>query len=341
MKCNNCGCQNSDDSAFCEECGTLLSDDVVGLPPSLVRESEAITTGKSEVDPYQDTVLRYFEQEGLVITSLASGASHIGLHKDEQEDRFVAKVRNYGLHNVSLHISVVADGMGGYAGGEICAEIGAQEFSLAVYQNLPAAENQSVPRTEFIIDLEKRLEQVVPKAMSKANRRVREYLAQTDQDDGGATVVASVVLVDHEYGRIKLFGYSQGDARAIMVMSDGGCIELTQDHAINGKPTRYLGCKDSIGLGAFGKEFWLSDMEVKPVAILLYSDGLWQMLSKEEITARVLELPDAGDLVRQLLTDALTVEIPAGARNPVSAEGLVRTADDNISVIAITFEVEN
>lgn len=335
MKCTNCGAQNDENSAFCDDCGESISENNFEMPPVLFLEPVAGTIKPIE-DPFQNTRLGYYENDPCVIISSASSVAHIGFVKDEQEDRAVVKAKDYGIHDISVYIAVVCDGMGGYSGGEICAQIGVGEFTTAVYEVLPASEDQSIPRTDFIVSLESRLEQTVQAAIAKANRRVRNYLALTGQDGGGAIIVASVILVDHKHGRIKIFGYSQGDARALLFTSDGNHKLLTTDHAINGKPTRFLGVKDSIGTGAFSEEFWFSHLDFNSISLLLYSDGLWQMLTEEEITTITSHAATASQVANGLLNAALQVEIPAGACG-INADPLVTVGDDNIGIVAINF----
>ncbi len=336
MKCATCGAQNDENSAFCEDCGESISENNIEMPQVLFVEP---VVGNIEPiqDPFQNTRLGYYENEPCAIISSASSATHIGFVKDEQEDCALVKAKDYGIHGASIYIAVVCDGMGGYAGGEICAQIGVNEFTTAVYEVLPASEDQSIPRTDFIISLEGRLEQAVQVGISKANRRVRNYLALTGQDGGGAIIVASVILVDHEHGRIKIFGYSQGDARALLFTSDGKHKLLTTDDAINGKPTRFLGAKDSIGIGAFSEEFWFSHLDFNSISLLLYSDGLWQMLTEEEIVNITSHAVTANQVAHGLLNAALQVEIPAGACG-INADPLVTVGDDNIGISVVSFK---
>jgi serine/threonine protein phosphatase PrpC len=336
MKCGNCKYENNENNEFCEECGEALSEQDLSPPPVFDFKSEGSAAATSR-DESEDTRLRYLELSQCKITAHASEISHIGLIKDEQEDRTMCKSRKYLQHGISIYLLGVTDGMGGYPGGENCAEIGLNEFSLAVYEFLPTAEDQNIPRTDFIVNLENCLSKTIPQAISRANTRVRKYLTSRNQEEGGATIVAAAILVDHMYGRVKIFGYSQGDARALLVLSDGSSLLLTKDQTVNGAPTRYLGAKDSIGTGGFIQDFWISDSrKLFPETILFYSDGLWQMLKEEELANISQDFDDTDFLVSRLIQTALLVEIPAGAGKSTDNK-ITLTGDDNISVVAIKF----
>ncbi len=337
MDCKNCQIQNSDNSEFCEDCGEPLSEQDLG-PPTICFEQVG---SNFPPDEFQETRLKYLESNFYEVVSKASSADHIGFVKDEQEDRVLCKERKYLKHNLSLFITGVADGMGGTPGGENCAEIGLNEFALSIYEILPSAEAQVMPRVDFIIELEKLLSKNVSIAISKANARVRKYLSANKDENGnisgGATIVVAAILVDNLYGRIKVFGYSQGDSRGLLVLSDGSSINVTNDHVIEGKPIRYLGAKDSIGLGSFDYEAWASDSKVLfPKAITFYTDGLWQMINELRITELIKFYHSRRvNISNELIVSALTVTTPAGAIG--SAEGKVTKCDDNLSAVTLEF----
>jgi PPM family protein phosphatase len=178
---------------------------------------------------------------------------------------------------------VVADGMGGYKGGEIASNIAVNTFGKILSDSLQKKQEKDIQR-------------IVHKALQKANDEIilmrRRHNELTNM---ATTVVLSIFFNDLLY-------YSHlGDSRAYLYKKEGKLIQLTTDdslvmemvkrgminedelrtHNLRNIVTKYLG---------------LTDLELPEVlncyvgiddCIILCSDGLTSMLEEKEILSIV------------------------------------------------------
>ena len=129
----------------------------------------------------------------------AYGLSDVGRRRESNEDAFLVDART--------HLYVIADGMGGYAAGEVASRIAVdslKESLIGPFQGTAAVRLQD--------------------AVHAANARICDSQAQADQRQMGTTLVAMVVEDERA-----VIGHV-GDSRAYL-LRDGELRRLTSDHS--------------------------------------------------------------------------------------------------------------
>ena len=214
------------------------------------------------------------------------GLTDIGRVRKINQDTFA--VRN------DLQLWVVADGMGGHAGGEVASQIAVETITQYVDTHAPS------PFTED--QRQHRYEQHLIQAIEFANQRIREKAQQNTAIQGMGTTVLAVRIIHGPSGDQAIVAHA-GDSR-LYLLREGQLILWTRDHTlmeerlelklitpdqVRTHPLRHVLTK---GLGI--------EPEVLPTVttyplqpqdlLLLCSDGLTKMLSDEEIQASLIKL---------------------------------------------------
>ena len=219
--------------------------------------------------------------------------------------------------DANLGLAILADGMGGYAAGEVASRMAVDEIFEELASALPHL--HSLPASPDRAGLHEDMRFAAARANASiisAARREPEY------EGMGSTLVVAVLM--HDILTIAHLG----DSRAYR--SRGGVLEqLTRDHcwvdeqiAIGALPvdaildaryrnivTRALGIEDEIDLEVHDHEAQVGDI------FLLCSDGLTDMLDDGAIAALVADPRSLGDTASALV-DAANER---GGRDNVSA----------------------
>jgi protein phosphatase len=221
--------------------------------------------------------------------------------KNNQDSLAVVEAQELGGGLQGLFM--VADGMGGHAGGEVASRV-AIEVVPAVVRETLAVSNGHVPG--------ERMAAALRKAFAAANDAIREKARSTPElRSMGTTCVVALV------GDGLLAVGNVGDSRLYM-LRDGELIQVTKDHSLvqeyiqSGEMSPAQARKSRFrniltrAVGIAGKVE--ADVEVVPLqegdSLLLCSDGLTNMVPEPEI-ARVLgTVPDPEEACRQLVETA-------------------------------------
>ncbi len=210
--------------------------------------------------------------------------SDIGKAREMNQDSFYVSDVNDGIK-----LFILADGMGGYAGGEIASRLAVECTRSYICNNFP----NILKEKEEITDL-------IRSSIEYANLRVHEK-AQEDPElkDMGTTL--DVVIV---YGSRVYVGHV-GDSRVYRIRkniirkltTDHSYVEkliqegsITKEEAYNHPKKnmlmKALGCSSLVEPDVFCKGFLKDDI------LLMCSDGLTNMLLEEEIYQTLLDSPD-------------------------------------------------
>lgn len=234
--------------------------------------------------------------------------SDIGLVRQNNEDAL--------YKNDRLGVYVLADGMGGYEGGEIASNIAVNTVAKILSRS--------------IIELQKKnVGEIIHNALHKANEEIILFRKNQINLMSMATTVVISIFLDDVVNCIHL-----GDSRAYLYKKDNNLIQLTtddslvtemvkqgrmrkdelQDHNLRNIVTRFLG---TVNLTL--PEIQQFRVETND-CIMLCSDGLTNMLNDEEIKSILRENISIGPQeVCDLLVDR------------ANAKG----GQDNISVIVV------
>lgn len=238
---------------------------------------------------------------------ISAHKNDIGRNKKRNNEDYIWVDQQAGLF-------IIADGMGGYQGGEVASRLAATTISEIIVDYLM---EKTRPLSTDVVKA------LMFKAVEAANQAVLKAAQETGHDKMGTTVVmaqieASIVYICHV-----------GDSRAYLVR--GSTItQLTQDHSwVNFVQAASSSSKraksiDHILTQAIGQvtppDPSFTQMVLEPGDyLLLCSDGLWNMVDQNRILTELLR---AGDQIDQ------TVEALIDAANTAGGK-------DNISVIVI------
>lgn len=215
----------------------------------------------------------------------ASGGTHPGQRRDHNEDAFLVLAEH--------EVYAIADGMGGYAAGEVASSIAvdavAEVFALGTFGELePGWPTRGAE---------------LASAIREANRRVRlEASRDSDKQGMGTTIVAA----RFSPGRRRVYIAHVGDSRCYRVR-DGRMKQLTTDHTLGAvgikgpaasKLSRAVGVFDDVDVDLTVDEPFPGDFYV------LCSDGLFKMVSDEEIQETLGSRRSISELVDELIRAA-------------------------------------
>lgn len=244
---------------------------------------------------------------GGVVEMKAFGITDCGLVRKENQDCFRFRLEE----QEELLTSVLCDGMGGAAAGNIAAQLAAESFLSRATNSIDALSSFSD------------MNDIALEAVRFANQRVYDKSFSDYSCLGmGSTLVALLV------NRKKVIIANVGDSRAYLI-SGSSIRQITSDHTLlnemkrNGQAavtppdklpgkniiTRAIGVEPSVKCDVF-KEKWSAGDR-----LLLCSDGLSNLLSDEEILQAVKISSDPENACRAMLAIALD-----------------RGASDNVSV---------
>lgn len=229
-----------------------------------------------------------------------SGFTDVGLVRTSNQDA-------YALEN-TLGLWVIADGMGGHAGGSIASQLATQTVISHVRQSfglLPSGREQ----TETAISLLKQ-------AIAKGDAAIRHQASENPELQGMGTTVVIALLCLEPYPQVAIAHV--GDSRAYLIRN-GTIRSLTTDHSFvqrlltEGQITAEEATNhphQNLLLRALGADkqsspdINLHKLEAQDI-VLLCTDGLTKMVSENDMLA-ILSARDhsPSEACRQLIERA-------------------------------------
>ncbi len=238
---------------------------------------------------------------------LVQAMSDIGLKRKNNQDSF--------FYDADKGIYVIADGMGGYAGGEIASSIAVNVFREG-FQGLDGANYRAV----------------LDALLQKANEAVLEKARENSDLEGMGTTLLALATV----GRAYFLAYV-GDSRAYLIR-ETGIFRLTDDHNVSGELMREGHLTEKEAMHHPGKNMLTRVLGRHPELkaeyrrgeltpgerILLCSDGLTGLVESQEIWRMVRESESLKEALNEMVRLALD-----------------RGGDDNITAILLQNCEEN
>lgn len=227
------------------------------------------------------------------MTSLSAAGSHVGKVRSNNQDSGYA----------GTHLFVVADGMGGHAGGDVASAIAIQ----------------SIAHVDRAFDSVDEAESVLRAALLEANGELAESVFQHPELTGMGTTVSGVVRVGDRLALAHI-----GDSR-IYRWRDGELTQITKDHTFvqrlvdSGRITAEEAAvhpRRSVLMRVLGDvdlnpEIDTDIVETQPGdRWLLCSDGLSGFVSDERVAELLVEHPDATAAVEALIDESLDEGAP-------------------------------
>ena len=211
------------------------------------------------------------------------GITDTGRVRDNNEDAFIAKKV---LDNKFI-IACAIDGVGGYSGGEIAAEIARE----SIFENFakPSGDFIAAMKASFVL----------------ANEKIFAEKMQTKEHNKMACVL-TLAVIDVENNQ---FHYAHvGDTR-LYLLRDNSLVKVSKDHSFVGfledsgrideaAAMSHLKRNEINKALGFGKEIETQDDYIETGTspflsedmLLLCSDGLTDMVNKDQITAVLVSL---------------------------------------------------
>jgi PPM family protein phosphatase len=271
--------------------------------------------GRGDTEAGPDALGRRVAEKRLKIISY--GQTDVGMRRDHNEDSYLV------LDDFALY--VVADGMGGHAGGEMASKLAVVTIGEFVRAEMPKVANGS-NGTSFKGPIEQHPAlMLLPTAVKRACAAIFQKAQEMPELQGMGTTVTGVTFIDN----YAFFGHV-GDSRAYL-LRDGHIEQLSEDHSlvneqlkaglITAEQARLSRFKNIITRSVGFEEDVAVDTMVVPAKegdmYVLCSDGLANLASEEEIRDIVYEnfLRDTPRRLIELAND--------------------RGGDDNITVVVI------
>jgi len=242
-------------------------------------------------------------------------ATDVGRVRTHNEDAVLILEANQegGESLPPFGLFVLADGMGGHQSGEVASALAARtvahHVTHQVYLHVLSNQEHSADQPS--------LNEVLVEAVSKAHEAV------TSAVPGGGTTLTCVLMLGTQAHIAHV-----GDTRAYLV-SDGRMQQITRDHSLVdqlvelGQLTAAEAENDprkNVLVRAVGQSGSLEvDTHLRPVPpggrLLLCSDGLWGLLSEEEMAQIIAEAPSLQAACEALVEAANE----AGGRDNITA----------------------
>ena len=269
--------------------GTLLGLDALALPTNrIVYDEEAAVDEPTH--------------PGALILVTATAQSHTGLRRTRNEDSVLIDERH--------SLFVVADGMGGYRGGEVASQLAVttieRAFTTATFAGSPATQELPRPANELVT------------AIQMANEAIHTRAGSDKQLQGmGTTICAARFSANKQ----RLYVGHVGDSR-IYCLRSGTLRQMTSDHTMQqtlgmtGDASQHL----SRAVGVWPRvpiDIVLGKPRPGDV-YLLCSDGLNKMVDDATI--------------RRILTDE---RVPSVAATQLIEAANERGGKDNVTVIVV------
>lgn len=243
----------------------------------------------------------------MAIALITSGSTHVGRVRSSNQDSF--------LLNDTMKLFIVADGMGGHAGGEIASQLCVQKIQEYL-EKFPGKFTEKNNDNEILSEL--------AKAVNFASARIYEHSIEQPALRGMGTTASAIKVIGS-----KAYCAHVGDSRIYLVRS-GFLYQITYDHSLVNEQiragvltpedaeqhhlknviTRSVGYQEEEDVDTMLVDLFPGDL------LLICSDGLHGKVNNEEISNITRELgPAAVEPLIQMAND--------------------RGGEDNITVVII------
>lgn len=227
------------------------------------------------------------------MTALSAAASHVGKVRSNNQDSGYA----------GEHLFVVADGMGGHAGGDVASAIAIQSIAH-VDREFTTADEAA---------------RALASALLEANQELAEAVFGHPELTGMGTTVSGIVRVGHRLAIAHI-----GDSR-IYRWRDGEITQITKDHTFvqrlvdSGRITAEEAAvhpRRSVLMRVLGDVDITPEIDSEVVDTLpgdrwlLCSDGLSGFVSELRMAELLAELPDAEAAAQALIDESLDAGAP-------------------------------
>lgn len=226
---------------------------------------------------------------------LQSGSkTDIGKVRENNEDSFYV--------NDKFGIYIVADGIGGYEGGEIASKIATKYFGERITKELERLNFLKINSKEFLQNKENTILEIIKSLILETNYKIIKEGVQKNLYSMGTTIVLTICLNNFFYlasigdsrGYIwrnkekKLEQITEDDSLVNdMVRLEKISIEESRVHRLKNIITKYLGSP------AFNKPIIQKINWISNDILILCSDGLTNVLEDKEIESVIYQIVES------------------------------------------------
>lgn len=222
---------------------------------------------------------------------LQSGSkTDIGKIRENNEDSFYV--------NDKFGIYIVADGIGGYKGGEIASKIATKYLGERIFKELESLNFSNIKSNKFLPNEENIILEIIKASIIEINYKIIKESSQNNLYNMGTTIVLAICFNKFFYlvnvGDSRGYLWSNKEKRLEQLTEDDSLVndmvrlgkisvEESRHHRLKNIITKYLG-SSNFDKPIIQKINWVSkDM------LILCSDGLTNMLEDKEIESVIYQ----------------------------------------------------
>ena len=249
---------------------------------------------------------------------IAAGGQSVGKQRELNEDSLLAITSTMAGNsgNLPFGLYIIADGMGGHQFGEVASNAAIRTVAGYVLRKFHSYLFQIKTDT-----MDESFQEIMLAAVSEAQRAI-----QREAPGSGTTLTAALVLGQ------QITVAHVGDSRAYFVYPDGRIEAITRDHSLvkrleelghispeeaENYPHRNVLYR-ALGQGEILEPDIFTVAFPQPASLLICSDGLWGVVSEQDLVRSINEAPNLQRACQNLVTAANTAGGP-----------------DNISVVLV------
>lgn len=249
---------------------------------------------------------------------ISAGGQSVGKQRELNEDSLLAITATMAGNsgNLPFGLYIIADGMGGHQFGEVASNAAIRTVAGYVLRKFHTYLFQIKTDT-----MDESFQEIMLAAVSEAQRAI-----QREAPGSGTTLTAALVLGQ------QITVAHVGDSRAYFVYPDGRIEPLTRDHSLvkrleelghispeeaENYPHRNVLYR-ALGQGEILEPDIFTIAFPQPGYLMICSDGLWGVVSEQDLVRSITEAPNLQRACQNLVTAANTAGGP-----------------DNISVVLV------
>jgi serine/threonine protein phosphatase PrpC len=241
---------------------------------------------------------------------IAAGGQSVGKQRELNEDSLLALTSTMAGNsgNLPFGLYIIADGMGGHQFGEVASNAAIRTVAGYVLRKFHSYLFQIKTDT-----MDESFQEIMLAAVSEAQRAI-----QREAPGSGTTLTAALVL-----GQQITIAHV-GDSRAYFVYPDGRIEAITRDHSLvkrleelghispeeaENYPHRNVLYR-ALGQGEILEPDIFTVAFPQPAYLMICSDGLWGVVSEQDLVRSINEAPSLQRACQNLVTAANTAGGP-------------------------------
>ena len=235
---------------------------------------------------------------------IAAGGQSVGKQRELNEDSLLAITSTMAGNsgNLPFGLYIIADGMGGHQFGEVASNAAIRTVAGYVLRKFHSYLFQIKTDT-----MDESFQEIMLAAVSEAQRAI-----QREAPGSGTTLTAALVLGQ------QITVAHVGDSRAYFVYPDGRIEAITRDHSLvkrleelghispeeaENYPHRNVLYR-ALGQGEILEPDIFTVAFPQPAYLMICSDGLWGVVSEQDLVRSITEAPNLQRACQNLVTAA-------------------------------------